>query len=379
MTADGLARSATPASLAIPATGVGLARLLADGVPVAGDRCAVRRAWPADLADPARGYVLELQASDGRVLGARLCGNELEIVADDPVLPEITGLVADGWRVLAHRAGKRAVLRRDERGSFRKLATPKATRRAVARADAVERLLERAPGVPRPPARTAVDPDAGSIDLAPAPGRSLRSVLADGPAEADGVLPAEVGRRLGETLAALATVEPARSADLDALPRHTLADEAATLDRWVGAACALAPVGRPAAERLRAEADDLIGALRRAPETPSVLGHRDLHDGQILVSADTGLTILDWDTAAWTDPCLDLANLLAHLDLLVTLTPSAAAATRAAASAMVAAVAAGGHPAASHPDRLDLLRRGAALRIHAVHAFRRRPRAPGTT
>jgi len=42
--------------------------------------------------------------------------------------------------------------------------------------------------------------------------------------------------------------------------------------------------------------------------------HRDLHDGQLLVTPD-GLVLLDYDLLCLADPVLDLANLIAHLRL----------------------------------------------------------------
>lgn len=342
-----------------------LARMLAEGLPAQGQPWRVTRAWPAVLDDPDQGYVLELKGADGRVRGARLRGDTVEL-PDDHSLPALTPLVSAGWTVLAHRLGKRAVLRRDGAGPFRKLATAKATRRAIARADAVDHLLTALPTVPRPPERIGMDSDAGTLDLAPARGVALRDLLTDPRTE-----PASawtIGRRLGEVLAALATLaEPSWERGL---PAHGPADEAAVVERWVAAACALAPLSDASARRLRAEADAVIAALTREPARPGVLAHRDLHDGQILVPDEGELTLLDWDTAAWADPCLDTANLLAHFDLLVRHRPDAVARVRGATDGLLAALAEGGHPAAGSADQLDLWRRASAVRIAAVHAFR---------
>jgi aminoglycoside phosphotransferase (APT) family kinase protein len=43
--------------------------------------------------------------------------------------------------------------------------------------------------------------------------------------------------------------------------------------------------------------------------------HRDLHDLQVLIDDHGSVGVLDFDLMAIGDPALDLANLLAHLDL----------------------------------------------------------------
>ncbi|MDO5499051.1 MAG: phosphotransferase [Propionibacteriaceae bacterium] len=349
-----------------------LARALATGVSVNGQHWRVTRAWPASLDDSAQGYVLELAGADGRVRGARLRGGLVEL-GSDGALPALDPLIAQGWSVVAHRLGKRAVLRRNGAGNFRKLATPKATKRAVARADAVERLLGAVPGVPRPPGRVGVDTTTGTIDLAPAPGIGLRTLLTD-PATTK-LRARAVGRRLGDVLASLATIEPA-SGDVRAarLPEHRLTDEVAVLERWIVSACSLAPLSADDTRRLWQQSDEVLGELARAGQRQKlVLSHRDLHDGQVLVAEDGTLTLLDWDTAAWAEPCLDPANLLAHFDLLAEQRPDAAELVAAAAGGLHESLAAAGHPAASDAARLELLRRASAVRIRAVHAFRSVP------
>ncbi|MDO5682773.1 MAG: aminoglycoside phosphotransferase family protein [Propionibacteriaceae bacterium] len=345
-----------------------LARALADGVRTAGQHWRVTRAWPADLADPTAGYVLELVGEDGRVRGAALADGCVDLRADE-ALPALAPLVEEGWTVLGHRLGKRAVLRRDNTGPYRKLATPKATKRASARADAIARRLADAPEIPGPPVRVGLEIQRGYLDLAPAAGRSLRAVLAD---PATRLTDAELlGWRLGMMLARLARIRRASDPAAEELPSHGLADEADVVERWVTAACLATPLSAPAATRLRADADEVIAALRATREVPGVLCHRDLHDGQVLVAAEQGLTVLDWDTAAWADPCLDAGNLLAHLDLLAEQQPAAAARSAAAIDGVLAVLLAGHHPAASDPARLALWRTASRVRITAVHAFRR--------
>lgn len=341
-----------------------LEKVLAVGVYADGQPWRATRAWPAALDDPGRGLALELIGADGQVRGAVLDRGGVGLAAD-AALPELEGLIGEGWTVLAHRWGKRAVLRRSGDGVFRKLATRKATKRAVARAGAVEDLLAELPGVPGPPRRVGVDVDAGVIDLAPAPGVSLRDVLVASGTTLETAEAAGFG--VGSVVARLGAVVP-RSGEL---PEHTLADEAGIVERWVSAACALAPLSPAARRALRAEAETVSADLRAAEPRTVGLVHRDLHDGQVLVAADGGLTVLDWDTAAWAEPWVDPANLLAHLDLLVAQQPTSAERVAAATAGFRAALAVGEHPAAADPDRLALWRRASAVRIAAVHAFRR--------
>lgn len=343
-----------------------LAGLLADGTWAHGQWWRVARAWPAVLDDPHQGYVLELAGEDGRVRGARLADGTVEFPQDE-ALPALAPLMREGWTVLAHRLGKRAVLRRDGAGAYRKLATKKATERAVARTDTVDHLLAALPTVPRPPDRVGVDIRSGILDLAPAPGVPVREVLTD-PATEQGRA-RTIGRGIGEVVAAMGTLGPDAAGEMR-LPVHGPSDEVAVIKRWVTAACALAPLPPEVAARLRDDADAVIAALLSAPEQPRVLAHRDLHDGQILVEEGGGITMLDWDTASWTDPCLDAANLLAHFDLLEVHRPDATQRVAAAADGLLEVLAAEGHPSARNPEQLGLWRRASAVRIAAVHAFR---------
>jgi len=59
-----------------------------------------------------------------------------------------------------------------------------------------------------------------------------------------------------------------------------------------------------------------LASRERAPAQPSVL-HGDLHHRQVLVGGDADVAIVDWDETAIGDPREDVANLIAHLELLV--------------------------------------------------------------
>ncbi|WP_369052056.1 phosphotransferase family protein [Kineococcus terrestris] len=323
---------------------------------------------------------------DGRLVGA----DDLAVVDDDPRLPALAALRAGGATLTAHRAGKRAVLREGPPGApraFAKVAGSRATRTALDRLAALRALLA-ASGAPARPRLVDVldaDPGAGVLRLAPAPGRDLTSLLARaGAGECRAA-----GRATGRALAALATAPTTAPATAPAagpaLPVHTGADEAAVLTRWVADARAHGVLPGDLAAALERAADDVAAALRAAgPEGPAPLvpAHRDLHDGQVLVDGTGGtagwgrVTLLDVDTAALADPCLDAGNLLAHLDLArLLLGPARAAAVDALEDGLRAGWAEAGHPLlAAAPERLELHRAAARLRVVAVHAFRGRAR-----
>lgn len=98
---------------------------------------------------------------------------------------------------------------------------------------------------------------------------------------------------------------------MEELPDFTVADELAIVDRWH---VALERVDGRTAESLW----PLLVALRRAGESTNTnrlcTVHRDLYERQLAL-ADGVTTLLDLDTLARGNPCVDLGNLLAHLSL----------------------------------------------------------------
>lgn len=355
-----------------------LAALLDEGLTVGGTPHVVRRAWPADLDDPAAGVVLELlaRAPDGgsapgrRLRGATLRGDRVDVPEVDPVLGRLPehGLVG-------LRPGKRAVWR-DARGRYVKAARPRATRRAARRAETIEDLLAGLPGAPGRPLLVHADVGAAHLTWAPAEGTELRAVLHSGEEHAA----ADAGRRVGAALVTLAgTLPPPGDLSRSDLPVHTGTEEAQILRRWAASALALAPLTDEESDRLRTQVPRVARRLAEesAPGPALVLAHRDLHDGQVLVG-DASVTFLDWDTAAWAEPVLDVANLLAHVDRCARDFDGDfdGAARRCAAftAALGDSLRAGGHPAGADAvaARLRGAREATALRLLAVHAFRPR-------
>ena len=366
-----------------------LRRLLEEGLPTDGRCLPVRRVWPADLSSPDTGYVVECLTDRGALAGV-LDGDGARLLTDAEVagtLPESARWREAGGRVVAHRAHKRAVLAMPD-GTFVKLAKKSATRRALARAATVDELLggvggERSGDVPLRPVAVDADARAGWLRLERADGIALDHLLA---AERHRSIDA-VADSLASALCAMASVRADAHPQHD-LPRHGGAQEAAILRSWVTAAAHAAPSGalsRSDAARLLdkgrrlAERLETSEVLEAAPGAALALAHRDLHEGQVLVAPEEGegtarVTILDWDTAAWTHPALDVANLLAHVRRAEALNPGAG--HRRFGQRLVDRLVQLGHPAlasASGLAALEVLREAARLRVFAVHAFRPGP------
>ncbi|WP_337059784.1 hypothetical protein [Kineococcus sp. G2] len=339
-----------------------------------------RRAWPGGRpGEPERPLVLEGVRPGGRVVAATaevrvsggvLTGARVHLVADDHRLPALAAERRAGAAVVGHRAGKRAVLRTGPAHApreFVKVARPAATRDALERLDAVRAALGEHPD--RPGLVEVTARSEGVLRLRPAAGTALSALLGPRAGPAHLVRCRAAGHRTALATGALA------AAPAGALPEHDAHREAGVLERWAGDARAFGVLPPPLAGRLVSRAAEVADRLRALPPAPAVASHRDLHDGQVLVRSAPdgiapGVTFLDVDTAARAHPCLDPANLLAHLDLAL---------VRGAAPAAVAALtaglregwAAGGHPLrATGPDALAAWRAAARLRLVAVHAFR---------
>ncbi len=104
------------------------------------------------------------------------------------------------------------------------------------------------------------------------------------------------------------------------------------------------------------------------PPTSSSLIHRDLHDKQILVDDDGVVGLLDLDTLAIGDPALDVANLLAHLELRVLQGQGSLDGARVAADAFLE----GYRPAPELMERVVTYVATSRLRLACVYAFRPR-------
>lgn len=335
--------------------------------PSTGTRLRVRRAWPRTTGE----VLLELVDDRGRRLAAQwwaapgraekslvdagppaeVCGSTL-LLPDgvDPTLRPLPALVRRPGAVLvAHRPGRRAVVRHGDGLAFTKVVRPG---RIAPLLQAIDRAQAAAAGAYVVPQIRAVDVGAGTVEQASLPGRTLLTVGADPQVGADAL--GAAWRATGAALARLHQAAPASA------PAHHAADEAAVTRRWLRLAAAFG--------RLPAiDVDQLLGPLLADPG-PNGLLHRDLHDQQLLVAGDAPVGLLDVDTLALGERALDVANALVHLELRTRqrlLTPARADIAR---SAFLAGLA---------PDDATLARVpahavAARLRLAAVYSFRPR-------
>ncbi len=252
----------------------------ATGAPVAGQ-------W---FRDPDRA-----RSTAARTPGASCAGRVvLQPGGADQKLVPLSALLQDPrTELVSHRPERRAVLRHHGDGSHRYTKVV-----AVRKHQTLERATRLAQALPlRTPRLHSTDPARGTVTTDALPGRTLRDLLAGPRAEA-------ACTATGAALAALHRVPPP-----PAVPVHGWLEEQAVTQKWQQyAATFRAPLALPPPPDADLSAEASVGAAR-------TLIHRDFHDGQVLVADDGSVGVLDFDLMAIGDPALDLANLLAHLDL----------------------------------------------------------------
>ncbi len=329
------------------------------------DLITVTRAWPR----PRDGELLiSFEGRDrlGRVRAGLWTPGEARArvlpPGQDPAIPRPPGQDLTG-ELLVHRYKRRMVLRRNGSG---------------ASTEYVKLLAgDRAGRVAEVSAALAPVAAAAGFQVAPLtlrPGRVIAPALSGTTLTRWAATSSKPQRANGWAAAWLRWQEvwPVFAGGRAALPHWTVADECATLDRWLADLLRLrppddAPMPHPPSVRARARA--ATDALRALPEITAVPAHRDLHDGQLLWDGAGRLGLLDLDTGALADPALDLANLLTHLEWLHRLGHLDDAPHRTAHTAITTVAGELGVDAA----RLAAWSQATRLRICAVHAFR-----PGT-
>ena len=281
----------------------------------------IHRAWPrGDGSLIVEGRELE----SGRVRAGRIAGGgraSMVPFGEDRALLGLNSAAPNG-DLLVHRLKRRAVVRSG--GQYRKfIAGRKASDVTDAHLAAAAGLAGSGLEVP-----DVVTSDGHSVTLTAVPGLSLH----------------DLGRRLGTDDGTPQALDAGdRSASLDRWSQawelwafrwpkfaraaantgaligsrhHTAMDEARTVARWIELAISFGSLGVPE-DRLRSASESVARSLL-AGTSPMLLAHRDLHDKQVLIDADTGsVGIIDCDTLAMAEPALDLANLSVHLDFRV--------------------------------------------------------------
>lgn len=331
-----------------------------DVVPLDGEAWEVTRTWPRG----ATAAVMELTDPDGRVRGARWdegSGVGVHPGGVDRRLPELASELALGSRLVVHRAGRRAVLRRESDSGPLWVKVTRAGRAASA-----ARSHRAIAGVVGDAAVAAplLEAHDSLLVFGHVPGRTLLTQGSD-----SSVPDAELRRSwlgLGRAIARLHATRPSEGLGLG---EHDAAREHATVQDWTDpvSAWGLLP------ELDSALVAALLAPLREGEPAASGLLHRDLHDKQVLPQRDGRPGLVDLDTAAWGEPALDVANVLAHLDLRVRqglLGPSRARTAR-------EAFLAGCDPVSDTLVRVPAYLAAARLRLACVYALRPRWRKVG--
>lgn len=296
--------------------------------------------------DAESGLLLRKPGSDARLPGLRLLSDP-EFAADC-----LTRLGLKGpfqLQLVAHRLGKRAVLRIRHAGGvgFARLRAPTSAqaRLAMARHAALFAALNPRDDI-RLPRPIGMDEGLGLALYDALPGRSpvLRGLTG-----------------FAQTEAVMRALIALQQAEVDA-PEHRLADEMATLDGWFSR---LSPVFPDIATAIETPLARLRAQLDALPQRGSVLCHRDLHEGQILIHKGVA-GLMDFDTLRRGDAALDLGNLQAHLVLAGLRSGRPLAAYGTAAERNLPHV-----PLA----RITLWRRAALLRLAMIYALTAEPRA----
>lgn len=299
----------------------------------------------AVVADPAHGLLLRRPGFDPKLPGMRLlhdvdwAPSRLAALGCDP---------GASVSLVAHRLGKRAVLRIDGPGGTRyarlRPVTSNSGQQAYARHVSLWQALEGCAhlAIPRP---LGFDADLGLALFDALPGTPPQFFGLDG------------FRATQAVMLALAALQGLRIET----PRHVTADELDILDGW---ATRVANVFPDLALRLQSPLARLQDDMAALLELPPVPCHRDLHEGQILL--DHGRAgLLDFDTLRCGDPALDVGNLQAHL-LLASFRNGIS--RRAYVAAMETAL-----PHLSL-RRIGVWRRAALLRLAMIYAFTAEPR-----
>lgn len=351
------------------------------------DSFQLRRSWPVSASH----LLLEYRSSQGQILTAQASRDHGDLQQQAARIQRATGQLPpllsypNGWslllqangvdarlitlqrllrsdraQLLSHRPNKRAMLQwHTGHAPFfcKLLASRRAFRRVLTGfswaashsgypCDAIQQSRFRTPELQRvlPHSRTLVTTQVAGISLYDA----LRHDRCD-PAMA---------YQIGQALKALQTSEAGTN-----LQSHSHRDEADVLVQWAASVEAYQPELAALVQQPLAR---VVAALL-ASDQDWVIAHRDLHDKQILLLPEQPPGLIDFDTIAMAHPALDLANLLAHLELRQLQGYAGAAPIGAIAAALVA-----GYGDLPPGGALQAYLDSARLRLACVYAFRPR-------
>lgn len=313
-------------------------------------RITIRRVWPTT------GGRLRFEGSDdrGRVrAGSTTLGAtpKVRLLAhgEDRKLPDLSTAMVGG-ELIVHRAGKRAVVRQDDR--YVKVVRPGD---AAALADAAEAGRRRAvqAGMLAP---EVIEASSGQLVTSTVPGVALHSAARTATARQWWTWWAQWADRWPHLA----------SAGNQGLERFTAADEVAVLNAAIDRALDWGALPDPTG-RGREHVAEVSRAVRQVTAPQLAVVHRDLHDKQLLAGPD-GIGVLDFDTACVAEPALDLANLAVHARWRAT----QGVWTHEQAKVACSAVAQARRTLAVPEDRCVAYAHGTSLRLAALYAFRPR-------
>lgn len=307
--------------------------------------------WFAHARQTQRAFV-KLDRHCGRAVLAR-AGQSLVVLqpfgADDklPALEQL--LTLDGAELVAHRPGRRAVVRIEQQDQvrFAKALRPSRVERIVRVNQFISELTSRAFEVA---AIEHVDADAGCVVMRGVSGHSLHDLASSAPQRfIDGC------RAAGSALRSMHVEVPGW------LGVHDAKAEISMLEERLAAVVTFVPEMRDALMAAR----DKVFARLCAQESGHVVLHRDFYDKQVIVGADGHVALLDLDTLSAGEAALDVANMLAHLELRVLQGNCATETAAAAARAFVHAY----NPDATIIDRTQAYLDATRLRLAMLYAL----------
>lgn len=259
----------------------------------------VRRAWPVPGSDP---HTLAIELDDaGTIRAGWWSAGQLRLLdaGEDPKLAALATAAQQG-AVISHRPGKRAVVRSADDARYVKVVKAGKTGSIL---DGVRRAAAFSGPFRTPEVLGSTE---STVTFAALQGQSLHEAntfTADQWRTAWLAVCAAWEESVAEPRSTAASA-PVRQSGLI----HRAEAEIAVLRHWYQ----LARPWLSDEEQAHQSVEHLAELLASLPQEQLRPAHRDLHDKQLLWSAQAGPGLLDVDTACLADPALDLGNLRAH-------------------------------------------------------------------
>ncbi len=257
------------------------------------------------IALPSVGLVVRKPGFDERIPGLRLLHDPAarRMAMSSVLAGEIPSPSAVSASLLSHRLGKRCVVRYElepgtcdaGKSSLIAKSYKQRSNRGATSYKLMQHLLRALPTSISTPA--GWDAHYNTLWMKCVPGQPLSDLSA---------LQKENALRQSATL-----LQALHQVTVPGLRHYNVLEELSTLRRWIQ----IVGVIRPALKRRLSLAYAAVsGRLLHSPAGASCLIHRDFFDKQ-LIATRNGVVLLDFDTACYGDPMLDVGNMQAHLML----------------------------------------------------------------